>query len=106
MSAPASVAILAGAVLSALAGVGLLRLRTPFGRLHAAGKASPAAFLLVASGAAIETGWAGAARLLAAAGGLLLTVPVGVHLLFRAVHRVGATEQLSRDDLSRKDHNQ
>ncbi len=76
-----------GAATALLAGVGLLRFATAYARFHAAGKASPVAFLVVAAAAAIETGWSGAARLAVAAVALVLTLPVGVHLLFRAVHR-------------------
>lgn len=87
MTVLSSTLLLAGAVIAVLAGIGLLRFRTPYARFHAAGKASPVAFLFVAAGAAIETGWGGAARLSIAAAALVLTLPIGVHLLFRAVHR-------------------
>ncbi len=99
MNPISTVLILAGSGLAVLASIGVLRLRTPYARFHAAGKASPVAFLLVAAGAAIETGWAGAARLGAASAALVLTLPVGVHLLFRAVHRTGDNAHLTRDDL-------
>lgn len=87
MSALTSVLLLSGALVALLAGIGLIRFRTPYARFHSAGKASPVAFLLVAGGAALETGWSGAARLAVASAALVLTLPVGVHLLFRAVHR-------------------
>lgn len=87
MSPLASALTLAGAIVALVAGVGLLRFRTSYARFHAAGKASPVAFLLVAGAASIETGWVGAARLVVASAALILTLPVGVHLLFRAVHR-------------------
>lgn len=99
MSPVAAILAVAGAVLSLLAGIGLLRFRTPYARLHAAGKASPVAFLLVAAAAAIETGWGGAARLAVASAALILTLPVGVHLLFRAVHRT-SPRSLEIDDLA------
>ena len=70
-----------------LAAIGLVRLRTPYARIHAAGKASPVAFLVAAVGASIELGWAGAARLVLAGAALILTLPLAVHLLFRALHR-------------------
>lgn len=100
MSAPAAVLMLLGGALAVLSGVGLLRLRTPYARFHAAGKASPVAFLLAAAGAALELGWAGAARLAAASAAMVLTLPVGVHLLFRAVHRSSPNTHLARDDLA------
>ena len=99
MSPVASVLILAGSGLALLAGVGLLRFDTPYARFHAAGKASPVAFVLVAAGAAIETGWVGAAQLAVAAAALVLTLPVGVHLLFRAVHRTAPVDDLVVDEL-------
>lgn len=92
--------LLLGAGLALLAGVGLLRFSTPYARFHAAGKASPIAFLVVAAGAALEVGAAGSARLVVASGAMLLTLPVGVHLLFRAVHRTTGGEHLRIDDLT------
>ena len=99
MSPIASVLVVAGSALALVGGVGLLRLRTPFARFHAAGKASPVGFLLIAVGASLETGLGGAARLAVAAVALVLTLPVGVHLLFRAVHRTTPTT-LEIDELA------
>ncbi len=99
MSPFASVLILLGAIVSLLAAAGLLKFRTPFARFHSAGKASPIAFVLIAAGAGIETGWAGAARLLVASAALVLTLPVGVHLLFRAVHRTSPEDRPEIDEL-------
>ena len=79
--------LLAGVAIGVLAGVGLFKLRTPYARIHAAGKASPVAFLIAGIGASIELGWAGAARLVLAGAALVLTLPLAVHLLFRALHR-------------------
>ena len=87
MTVVSSALLLAGGLIAVLAGIGLVRFRTPYARFHSAGKASPVAFLFVAAGAALETGWGGAARLAVASASLVLTLPVGVHLLFRAVHR-------------------
>ena len=99
MSIVSAALALTGALVALLAGIGLLRFRTPYARFHAAGKASPVAFLLVAAAAAIETGWGGASRLAVAAAALVLTLPVGVHLLFRAVHRT-TPETLAIDELA------
>ncbi len=99
MSVIAALFVLTGAGVALLAGIGVLRFRTPYARFHAAGKASPVAFLFIAAGAAIETGWGGAARLAVAAAALVLTLPVGVHLLFRAVHRT-APRALTVDELA------
>ena len=99
MNLAAAVLVLLGASVALLAGIGLIRFRTPYARFHSAGKASPVAFLLVAAGASLETGWGGAARLAVAAAALVLTLPVGVHLLFRAVHRT-TPRSLVTDELA------
>ncbi|MFT4659735.1 MAG: multicomponent Na+:H+ antiporter subunit G [Candidatus Aldehydirespiratoraceae bacterium] len=78
--------LLAGVAVIVLAGVGLFKLKTPYARIHAAGKASPVAFLIAGIGASFELGWSGAARLALAGVALVLTLPIAVHLLFRAVH--------------------
>jgi multicomponent Na+:H+ antiporter subunit G len=96
----AAVLLLTGSALAVLAGVGLIRLRTPYARFHAAGKASPIAFLVAALGAAIESGPAEAARLAVAATALVLTLPIGVHLLFRAVHRTDRRHRPTVDELA------
>lgn len=105
MNAVSAVLILLGAFLLLLAGVGLLRFRTPYARFHAAGKASPIAFLLVAIGAGIEIGWAGGAGLAVAAVALVLTLPAGTHLLFRATHRTGESSHLLVDELAPAEEN-
>ena len=91
--------ILVGAFVGLLAGIGLLKFSTPFARFHSAGKASPVAFLIAALGASIILGWAGAAYMLIASAAMVLTLPVGVHLLFRAAHRAGASRRLAVDHL-------
>jgi multicomponent Na+:H+ antiporter subunit G len=87
MSLVASLFVLLGAFVALLAGIGLLTFHTSYARFHAAGKASPIAFLLVAVGAGIEVGARGAAELAIVAAALLLTLPASTHLLFRATHR-------------------
>ncbi len=91
---------LIGAIIAVVAGVGLVRFPTTYARMHAAGKASPVSFLLIAIGAGIELGWAGTAKLTVAAAAIVFTLPVGVHLLFRAVHRSSSNSHLVRDDLA------
>lgn len=100
MNVVSSVFILLGALVALLAGVGLLTFTTPYARFHAAGKASPIAFLLVAIGAGIEVGFRGAAELAIVAAALLLTLPASTHLLFRATHRTTASDHLSVDELA------
>jgi multicomponent Na+:H+ antiporter subunit G len=96
-----AVAFLIGAIIAVVAGVGLIRFPTTYARMHAAGKASPVAFLLIALGAGIELGWAGTAKLTVAAAAIVFTLPVGVHLLFRAVHQSSSNNHLVQDDLAR-----
>jgi multicomponent Na+:H+ antiporter subunit G len=49
--------LLAGVAVIVLAGVGLFKLKTPYARIHAAGKASPVAFLIAGIGASFELAW-------------------------------------------------
>ena len=100
MSTVASLTMAAGGVIALLAGVGVLRFSTPYARFHAAGKASPVAFLVGALGAGLELGLAASAPLIIAAVAMTLTLPVGVHLLFRAVHRTSTHTHLVVDDLA------
>jgi multicomponent Na+:H+ antiporter subunit G len=100
MSVVASALILLGSFVALLAGIGLLTFRTPYARFHAAGKATPIAFLLVAVGAGIEVGVRGAAELAIVAAALLLTLPASTHLLFRATHRTTVSDHLRIDELA------
>jgi len=100
MNVVSSVFILLGAFVALLAGIGLLTFNTPYARFHAAGKASPIAFLMVAIGAGIEVGGRGAAELAIVAAALLLTLPASTHLLFRATHRTTVSEHMSTDELA------
>lgn len=102
MTIVASLIMLLGAAVAVLAGVGLLRFSTPYARFHAAGKASPIAFLITAAGASLELGWGGAAQLAVASAAMVLTLPVGVHLLFRAVHRSGHSDHFVVDELTER----
>ncbi len=100
MNPVSSVFILLGAFVALLAGIGLLRFNTPYARFHAAGKASPIAFLLVALGAGIEVGLMGAVELAVVAAALLLTLPASTHLLFRATHRTTVSDHFRVDELA------
>lgn len=99
MNPASSVLLLLGSLVALLAGIGLLTFNTPYARFHAAGKASPIAFLLVAIGAGIEVGPSGAAELAIVAVALLLTLPASTHLLFRATHRTTDSVHLGVDEL-------
>ena len=88
----AIVLIITGSLVNVLAGLGLVRLSSPYAQFHAAGKASPVAFILIGLGAAIELGWAGALHLGVAIAAVVVTIPVAVHLLFRSVYKSQAPE--------------
>lgn len=98
MNVVSSVLILLGAFVAVLAGIGILRFSTPYARFHAAGKASPVAFVITALGAAIVAE-EGAGILLFSAIAMVLTLPVGVHLLFRAAYRTTNNDHLTADEL-------
>lgn len=100
MNVVADVLMVTGGLVAVLAGIGVVRLTTPYARFHAAGKASPIAFLVSALGAAIALGPGGAGLLLIAAAAMTLTLPVGVHLLFRATYRTSDNTHMAADELS------
>lgn len=88
-----------GGFVAVLAGIGLIKFQSILARFHAAGKASPVAFLVAGLGASLHMGWEAAAYLAVAALAMTLTLPFGVHLLFRAVHRTEDMSALRIDDL-------
>lgn len=88
-----------GGLLAIVAAIGLHRFSTPYAKFHAAGKASPVAFLVAAVGASISLGVAGAVEFAIAAMAMILTLPTGVHLIFRAVHRTTGP-RLDLDELA------
>lgn len=82
---------LAGAVLVLLAGIGVLRFRDLYARMHAAAKASTIGFLLVCiAGATGISG--GAARVVLAAGAIFVTAPSAAHFIGRAAYRAEGIE--------------
>lgn len=102
MSALAGAVVFVGVAVIVLAGIGLLRFRTPYARIHAAGKASPVAFVIVAIGVSIDVGWTATARLALAAAALFVTLPLAVHLLFRAVHAASPELDPPTDEIRRR----
>lgn len=103
--------VLLGAGFTMLAGVGALRFPDAYTRMHPAAKGPTLGLLLVALGAAIELGQAGAALTLALVVVLqFLAAPVGAHLLGRAIHQrlplpSDQVDELARDlDQDRPDH--
>lgn len=90
MNVVADILMVLGAVLIALATVGLHRFADFYSRSHAASKATSAGFVLLALGAVVHLeGAAARVELVIAALLLVVTTPVGVHLLARAAHRRG-----------------
>ncbi|MFT5201148.1 MAG: multicomponent Na+:H+ antiporter subunit G [Candidatus Aldehydirespiratoraceae bacterium] len=106
MTTLANILMLFGGLIAILAGVGVLKFSSSYARFHAASKASPVAFLVASIGAAIQLGAAGSAYLAIASAAMILTLPVGVHLLFRAVHRTSTNDHLMVDDLAVAEFNQ
>lgn len=98
IEAIASVLMLVGGLTALLAGLGLLRFQSAYARFHAAGKASPVAFSIAAVGAALVLEWDGVVLLITAVAAMVLTLPVGVHLLFRAFYRTSISD-LEVDEL-------
>lgn len=105
MSVVGEVLILLGSLLVAVSAIGLHRFDDVFARLHAAGKATSLGFLLVAGGALLQDlpgrVWG---ELALAAVLLVITTPVGVHLLARAAYRSGdqLAEGTAVDELSER----
>lgn len=87
----ASAAVLTGAALMLLAGLGLHRFDNAYARMHASGKAGTlgAALLLIGAALAVPDG-STAGRLLLAVVFLFVTIPAAVHMLARAAHRAGS----------------
>jgi len=98
MTTVAGIIMILGSLVALMAAAGLHKFATPYARFHAAGKASPVAFLITAVGAGLSLGLAGAGLLAVASAAMILTLPVGVHLMFRAVHRT-TPPTLAIDDL-------
>ncbi len=85
-----SVLILSGALLCALAGIGQVRFRDLFTRIHIATKPATLGVLLIGTGAMFRIDIPGAISLLALMIILqFITAPVSAHLVGRAAHRHG-----------------
>lgn len=97
-----AVLMVAGALLSFAAGVGLVRFGDVLARMHAGAKPQALGILLMLAAAALQTGPRTAVVLVLVAFFQLLTVPVGTHLMARAAYRSGLapTAQLASDDLA------
>lgn len=90
MSVVAALLLVLGALLCAVAALGLLRLPDVYTRLHAAAKAGPLGAGLILLAAALASGdWAIALRCVLGVAFLIATSPVSAHLLARAALRSG-----------------
>jgi multicomponent Na+:H+ antiporter subunit G len=92
---------IAGATLVLLAAVGVLRFPDLYSRMHAATKATVVGLVLVAIAGAL-TVEANAGKLLLATALILVTAPVGAHLLGRSAYRAERVPQTleAQDDLA------
>lgn len=96
------VLLVAGAVLALVGALGMLRLPTLYGRMHAATKPQTLGLLLVLVGLALVVRtWSAVATLLVVLGAQALTAPVAAHMLSRSGYRsgVGSEELLHHDEL-------
>ena len=85
-----SILLLAGGFFSAIAGVGLLRFRDVLLRMHASTKAGTLGVGLIVLAISIHLGTGqDSIRAVLIIGFLLLTAPVGAHLIGRAAYRTG-----------------
>ncbi|MCB1026703.1 MAG: monovalent cation/H(+) antiporter subunit G [Microthrixaceae bacterium] len=107
MDVVASLLILAGALLTLIAGIGQLRSADLFVRMHSATKPATLGWVLVVGGAVLAIpSLSGVTKLVLALGLQFLTAPVAAHLVGRAAYRVLATrpdrnrtERLTIDEL-------
>ncbi|MFK4812784.1 monovalent cation/H(+) antiporter subunit G [Devosia sp. ZW T5_3] len=98
-------ALLAGAIFTLLAAIGVLRLPDLYMRMHAASKAGAVGGGLILFAVALVCFDAAVAlRAIIGVGFLLLTTPVSAHLLARASHRTGyrADKLMEIDELKSK----
>jgi multicomponent Na+:H+ antiporter subunit G len=90
----AVVLVVAGAGLSVLAAVGLLRFPDVLARMHAQTKPAVLGMLLVLAGVALHERQAGLTATLALVAAFqLLTAPVGAHMIGRAAYRAGDADR-------------
>ncbi|MEM9342405.1 MAG: monovalent cation/H(+) antiporter subunit G [Pseudomonadota bacterium] len=86
----ASALILLGSALTAAAGIGIMRLPDVFIRMHAATKVGTLGSGLILAGAAVHFGDPGIVlRCVLIIFFLLLTAPIGAHMIGRAALRLG-----------------
>lgn len=87
----AALAMVAGSVLAVVAAVGLIRFEDVFSRMQAASKPSTLGILLILGGSALVVGDGVAIfKLFLVVVLQFMTVPIGAHLVARAVYGAGA----------------
>lgn len=102
LDAVGAVLLLAGVVLTLVAGVGLVRFPDVFTRMHAVTKPATLGLLLVCVGAAlVMDDGSDRAKLLLVAAFQFVTAPVAAHMVGRAAYGagVGALDDLVVDEL-------
>lgn len=88
MSVVGGVLVVLGAVFLLIGAIGVVRFTSPMERLHAASKGPTLGLLLLGAGTAVLIGTAAAATGVALVILLqLLAVPLGSHMIGRAIHR-------------------
>lgn len=85
-----AISILAGAALSLIAGIGLVRFTALYMRMHVATKPQTLGLLLILTGLALTLRtWSAFGTLVLVAMAQALTAPVSAHMLSRAAYREG-----------------
>jgi multicomponent Na+:H+ antiporter subunit G len=86
----AAVLVILGGVFTAVAGIGVVRLPDVFIRMHAATKVGTLGSGLIVAGVAVHFADPGVVvRCVLIVGFLLLTAPIGAHMIGRAALRIG-----------------
>lgn len=100
-----AVLLVAGSLLSLLAGIGLLRFPNLLSRVHAGAKPQVLGVVLMAVAAGLQLGWApGLGILFLTVAFQFLGAPVSAHMVGRAAHRTGQVpdDSLEVDDLAER----
>lgn len=97
-----TIAILCGSTLALIAGIGLMRFKSLYMRMHAATKPQTLGVLLILTGLALTLrSWWAFGTLILVAIAQALTSPVSAHMLSRAAYRQGLVRpaQFDYDEL-------
>lgn len=105
MDAVGDIFLVLGGAFALIASIGVHRFTDVYSRMHAAAKVPTLGLILVAIGAGLRIGTIAAAGTLALVVVLqLLTVPVGTHVVSRAVHLRMRVPMDGVDELTRDEH--